>query len=135
MVELPSHNPLQLTFDVPETAVLIADGSVIITDSDAVQPLKSLTVIVLIPAFKFVGVKVVCWPGLHNMVYGGAPPLTVAVAFPFPAPLQFKFVELVMSTIGPVLSSMFAFVVALQPFASVTTTLYELAFILLIHGV
>jgi hypothetical protein len=48
----------------------------IVTAAVLVQPAESVTVMVYVPALKFLAVSPVCVPGDHLYVYGFTPPLT-----------------------------------------------------------
>ncbi len=95
----------------------------IIIEPTAVQPFASVTVTLYVAALKLVAVGVVC-PLFQRYVYAPVPPLGVAVAVPFAPPLQDTFVPVTV-TVTPVAGwVIMALEVVVQPFASVTVTVY-----------
>lgn len=96
-------------------------GSVSVWLADAVQPLASVTVTVILPIPKPVALLPDC-PLLQAKAYVPVPPLADAIAFPLAAPLQVGLVGAMFAVTG-VGSVSVSVAVAVQLFASVTVTL------------
>lgn len=89
----------------------------------SVQPLASLTVTVYVFAHFPVIVDVVSPPGAQEYEYGGVPPPAITEAVPLHKPKQLTSVALATPVNG-VGCVMLTFALAIQPFRSVTRTLY-----------
>ena len=106
-----------------EAPILAAStaGSLIVADTEVVQPLASVMVTAHAPAGSDVTVGVVC-PLHHKYVYAGTPSVTKTEAVPLVPPKHDTSVvaEMVAVTIPP--SKMVNGVITWQPFESVTVT-------------
>ena len=122
-VTVPSQFPTQLT-PVPLDATEIALISVIVTKPELTHPPGSVTVTVLVPAFRPVAVTVVCELGSsHKMEKGETPPKIVTVASPSLPPLQETMVLDDTVTTGPPALSTDTNSTLIHPLASVTVAL------------
>jgi hypothetical protein len=120
----PVHAPLHSTFTC-DCVALSGGGCVMVTLAVATQPLLSVTVTVYVPADKPEAVAPVPPDGAHEYVYVPDPPVAVTVAEPLLPPLQLTFVCAEIVAVGEPAFVMVTVRVMLQPFASVTVTVYE----------
>ena len=119
LVVPPLHNILPCT-DVALNAL----GSVMFTVANALQLLKSVTVIVYIPALKLFAVIPVPPPFDHEYVYGPVPPVTLALALPSLPPLQLTPLSADILTPSDVGCVMLTVAFATQLLASVAVIVY-----------
>ena len=98
---------------------------VIVAEVVNVQPFTSLTTTVYVPAAKPVTVVVPeKGPPFTEYVYTGVPPVTAPIMIdPLLAP-QLAFTTVVANAVGPAVFAIVADVVNVQPFASLTITVY-----------
>lgn len=105
-------------------ALVKAGGSVIFTLAVPIQFAASVTVMLWIPALKFVTFWVVEVFPVQEIVYGVTPPEIFVVAAPSLPPKHFTPKVLVMATDGPAISFTRALATAVQLLASVTVKVY-----------
>jgi hypothetical protein len=103
------------------TVVVIAVGCEIVSTLVTVHPLASLTAIVYVPAAREEAVAEVPPTGDQEYVIGAAPPVTLAVALPLPAPKQVTLVDVTV-TCGPEEFATVTLCVPVQRLASVTVS-------------
>ena len=119
----PSNRPLQVTLESTCEAATKTVGSVTVDELVEVQPFASVTVTVYVPAATPV-IDAVVAVFDHAYVYGDVPPVADAVAPPSDNPLQVMVestCEAATNTVGSVTVDE---LVEVQPFASVTVTVY-----------
>ena len=85
-VALPLQSPKQFSVP-PEEVMTICNAAGILKLAVEVQPFASVTVTTPAPTHKFEGFAPLCPPD-HEKVYGGVPPLPVAVAPPLQTSAQ-----------------------------------------------
>jgi hypothetical protein len=90
---VPKELPEQLILIIVSRTIAGPAPLEIIAIFEAVQPFASVTLIVYVPAHRFVALDVVINAGDHKYVYGGLPPDGIADDVPSQAPQLEVFVE------------------------------------------
>ena len=120
---LPVVSPWHSTFTWDAAKLNENCGWVIVTLSVTVHPFASVTTTVYVPDAIFVKSWLTALL-LHKYVYGAVPPLTVKSILPVAFPLHNTFTCVVINAKATAGWVIVTDIVSVQPFVSVTTTVY-----------